>query len=62
MKYSYTCPLCKESVTVDADSDEKALDLIFVQGKAHAKEAHSSFPVPDDMLRLMIKDGMKKEE
>ena len=62
MKYSYSCPLCKESLTVDADSEEKALDLIFTQGKAHAKEAHPGFPVPDDMLRLMIKDGMKKED
>ena len=62
MKYTYSCPLCKESVTVESSTEEEALEMIMAEGKAHAKEAHPGFPIPEPMLRNMIKGGMKQLE
>ena len=61
MKYSFSCPLCRESVTVEAPTDAEAVEMILTQGRQHAKEAHPKFPVPDAMLKSMIQTGMKKE-
>ena len=62
LKYTYSCPLCKESVTIDAATEEEALEMIIAEGKTHAKTAHPGFPIPEQMLRNMIKGGMKKVE
>jgi hypothetical protein len=62
LKYTYSCPLCKESVEVESTTEEEALDMIITEGKAHAKTAHPGFPIPEPMLRNMIKGGMKKVE
>jgi hypothetical protein len=62
LKYTYSCPLCKESVTVESETEEEALNLIITEGKEHAKTAHPGFPIPEQMLRNMIKGGMKKAE
>jgi hypothetical protein len=62
LKYTYSCPLCKESVTVEAATEEEALEMITKEGKDHAKTAHPGFPIPEQMLRNMIKGGMKKVE
>ena len=37
-------------------------DMIMAEGKAHAKNAHPGFPIPENMLRNMIKGGMKQVE
>ena len=62
LKYTYSCPLCKESVTIEAVTEEEALEMIISEGKEHAKTAHPGFPIPEQMLRNMIKGGMKKVE
>ena len=62
MKYTFSCPLCKKSVTVEAASDDEALDMILAEGIVHAKEVHPGVPIPEPMLRNLIKKGMIKEE
>lgn len=63
MKYSISCPLCQQSVIVDAETDEQALDKIVKEGEIHAKEVHPKMqPMPEQLMRKLVQAGMKKKE
>lgn len=63
MQYSVKCPLCSQSLTVDAESDEAAVEITLKEAKAHM-ETHHPFigAMPEDQMKAMIRIGMKKEK
>jgi len=63
MKYSLKCPLCSQSLTIEADNDEAALERFMEEGQNHMKEHHPQVPaMPEEQMKAMIRFGMKKEE
>ena len=63
MKYSMKCPLCNQSMTIEAESDDAAIAAFMEEGKNHMKEQHPDAPsLPDEQMQAMIRFGMKKEE
>lgn len=63
MKYSFKCPACEHVITVDAMSDEEAVNKIMQEGASHMKTVHPDMPVtPDDQMKQMVQSQMKKEE
>ena len=63
MKYSMKCPLCNQSLTVEAENDDVAVSTFMEEGKKHMQEHHPNAPVlPDEQMQAMIRFGMKKEE
>jgi hypothetical protein len=63
MKYSMKCPLCNQSLTIDAENDDAAVDAFFEEGKNHMKEHHPNVPsMPEQQMQAMIRFGMKREE
>lgn len=63
MRYSIKCPLCSQSLTVDAESDEAALETILKEAKSHM-EMHHPFigALPEDQMKAMVRIGMKREK
>ena len=63
MKYSFKCPVCGHVVTVEAQSDDEAVEKINEEGKVHGAQVHPEMPaVPDDQMKQMVREGMYKEE
>lgn len=63
MKYSFKCPACEHMITVDAMSDDEAVNKIMQEGASHMKTTHPELPpTPDDQMRQMVQSQMKKEE
>ncbi len=62
MNYSLKCPLCSQSITIDAESDDAAVERLLTEGKDHMKKHHPQLPaMADDQMKAMIRLGMKKE-
>jgi len=63
MKYFLKCPLCSQSLTIDADTDDDAVERFMAEGKAHTEEHHPNMPaMPEEQVKAMIRFGMKKQE
>ena len=63
MKYSFTCPACNQSVTVDAETDQEAIEKIIEEGKDHAAKVHPELgPLSEDQMRAFVQVGLKKHE
>ncbi len=60
MAYEMKCPLCSQEMSVDAESEAEALELIFDEGIKHVQEAHKDLPMDEDMLKQLIQTNMKK--
>lgn len=63
MPYSMKCPLCSQSLTIDAETDEDALEKIMKEAKTHVAENHPNFvSLPEEQIKAMVRAGMKKHE
>ena len=63
MQYELSCPLCTQSLTIDAETDDEAMEKFMKEAKAHVVEQHPNFAsAPEEMLKGMIQAGMKKKE
>lgn len=63
MMYSFTCPApgCGHITTVEANTDDDAVDKFMTAGGEHAKTAHPAMPMmPEEQMRQMVRTGMKK--
>ncbi|MBC8357978.1 MAG: hypothetical protein ISS41_00950 [Candidatus Aminicenantes bacterium] len=63
MKYSLKCPLCNQSLTIDAETENDAVEKFLSEGKVHTKKHHPNIPaMPEEQMKTMIRFGMKKQE
>lgn len=63
MQYSFKCPLCSQSLTINAETDDEAVEKFMEEGKVHVKEHHPGMAsFPEDQMKAMIRFGMKKKE
>lgn len=63
MQYSFKCPLCNQSLTIDAETDDEAVEKFLAEGKVHVAEHHpGAASLPEEQLKAMIRFGMKKQE
>lgn len=61
MTYAFQCQ-CGQTLTVDAENGEDALNELMTVGGEHMKTVHPDAPpMSDDAMRDMLKAGMKKE-
>lgn len=61
MTYAFTCQ-CGKVLTVDAESDDEALDKLMSVGTDHMAEVHADAPpMSDEDMKNMLRSGMKKE-
>ena len=60
MAYEMKCPLCGQEMSVDAESEAAALELILAESIKHVQEAHKDLPMDEDMLKQLIQTNMKK--
>jgi predicted small metal-binding protein len=62
MKYSFKCPApCNYEITVDAQTDDEAMNKIMAAGQVHARESHPDMPsMSEQQMKDMLKAGTKK--
>lgn len=62
MRDSFKCPACDHTLTVEAATDDEAVDKFMAAGDAHMKEVHADMPaMPEDKMREMVRTGMVKQ-
>lgn len=62
--YSYDCDMDheKETITVEADNDDAAMEMMMAKVKSHLGEKHSDMAeMSDDDMKAQIMGGWKKE-
>jgi uncharacterized protein YbaR (Trm112 family) len=63
MQYILNCPLCNQSLAIDAETDDEAMEKFMKEAKAHVVELHPNLAsAPEEMLKGMVQAGMKKKE
>ena len=64
MPYTFACPLedCEEVMTVEAQNDDEALDMLVAKAKDHLAEAHPTLTKTDSDIRADIAPKMQKVE
>lgn len=68
MKYTFPCPADGFVTTVDAESDDEAVQKLMAAGKVHMADPaylqghQAAPPVADEEMAQMVRAGMKKEE
>ncbi len=60
MAYEMKCPLCGQEMSVDAESEDAAIESILAEGIKHVQEAHKDLPMDEGMLKQLIQTNMKK--
>lgn len=60
-KYSFKCPACGAVMTVDAESNDEAVNKIMDKGAEHMKEVHPGMPADPNMAN-MIREQMQNGE
>ena len=62
MKYAFTCPApgCGHTMTVDAATEDEALQKLLVEGDKHGKAVHPDMKLTPDEATAMVRVGMKK--
>lgn len=62
MTYSFQCQ-CGKMLTVEAESDDAALDQLMSVGADHMAEVHADAPpMSDEEMKNMLRSGMKKAD
>lgn len=61
MQYSFTCPLkgCNQTLTVEAQTNEEAVDKLTEEAKEHLKTTHPEIKKTDEEVREDIQSQMK---
>lgn len=62
MKYTYKCPACDAPISVDAASDEEAVDKLMAAGATHGKEKKHDMSMSENQMKEDVKAKMTKEE
>ena len=63
MNYSFTCPApgCGHTMTVEAESDDQALEKLLVEGGKHGQTVHPTMPHQTlEEATTMVRVGMRK--
>lgn len=64
MTYSFSCPApdCGQTMTVQAQSEEEAIDKLMMMGAEHGKEVHPDMPQQShEEAHAMVRNGMKQD-
>lgn len=62
MNYSFKCPACDHILTVEAASDNEALEKFMAAGDEHMKAVHADAPaMPENQMKEMVRTGMVKQ-
>ncbi|TSC73078.1 MAG: hypothetical protein G01um101438_101 [Parcubacteria group bacterium Gr01-1014_38] len=60
MTYSFQCQ-CGQTLSVDAENDDEALDKLMDVGPDHMAAVHPNAPpMSDEEMKNMLRSGMKK--
>lgn len=64
MQYLFTCPLerCQEVMTIEANSDEEAIEKLSNKAKNHLALKHPDIKKTDEEVKKDIKSLMKKKK
>lgn len=61
MTYSFQCK-CGQTLSVDAENDDEALDKLMGVGADHMAAVHPNDPpMSDEEMKNMLRAGMKKQ-
>lgn len=63
MNYSFKCPACEHTITVEAENDDEAVQKINTEGVVHAQQVHPEMPpMSEEQMTQMVRENMTREE
>lgn len=63
MNYTFKCPACDHVVSVEAMSDDEAVEKINAEGAAHLAQVHPEMPAtPEEDMKNMVRAQMQKQD